>query len=84
MLRRDDISMKITFEYDLSCIIRKDDIFSPVNMILSFRQKIKDNLSQKIYENMIFSKKMFFPKKTALEYDLSCMIRKDGVFSLKI
>ena len=27
----------------------------PENMILIFRQKIKDNLSQKIHRNMVFS-----------------------------
>ena len=39
---------KIALEYDLSsCIIWKDDIFLRENMILFFRRKIKDDVSQK-------------------------------------
>ena len=71
-------------KYDLSsCIIWKDNIFLPENMILFFRRKIKDDASQKntwIYD-IFFKcpKKMIFPKKITLEYDLSCIIWK-GVF----
>ena len=45
---------------------------------------MKDDLSQKnTWKYDIFFKypeKMFFPKKIALEYDLSCIIWKDGIF----
>ena len=57
----------------------------PKNMILFFRQKMKDDLSQKenTWKYGIFfkcSEKMFFPEKIALEYDLSCIIWKDDIF----
>ena len=43
------LSKKIPLEYELSCIIRKDNIsFSEKNMILFFRRKMKD-FSQKKY-----------------------------------
>ena len=48
-------SKNIALEYDLSCIIRREGFFSPENMILFFRQKMKDRLSQKIQRSMIFS-----------------------------
>ena len=48
------LSKKVALEYELSCIIRKESIF-PENMILFFRRKMEDDLSQKINENMIFS-----------------------------
>ena len=48
-------SKNIALEYDLSCIIRREGFFSPENMILFFRQKMKDHLSQKIQRSMIFS-----------------------------
>ena len=48
MFRENGLSKKkIALEYDLSCIIRKIDISFSENMILSFRQKMKDDLSQK-------------------------------------
>ena len=75
------------FWKDISCIIRKDDIFFPENMILFFRRKMKDDLSQKNACKYIFfkcSKKVVFPKNIALEYDLSCIFRKNGIsFSRK-
>ena len=56
----------------------------PENIILFFRRKMKDDLSQKnTWKYDIFFKcpeKMVFPKKTTLEYDLSCTIWKDGIF----
>ena len=78
---KDGLSKKIGMEYDLSCIIGKDD------MILLPERKMKDDLSQKntwkcddiffkCSEMMVFS-------KIALEYDLSCIIWKDGIFSRK-
>ena len=45
MFRKDGLSTAL--EYDLSYIIRKDDIFFPKNIILFFRQKMKDDLCQK-------------------------------------
>ena len=43
MLGKDRLSKKITQEYDLSCIVRKDGTFLFENMILLFRQKMKDD-----------------------------------------
>ena len=54
MFCKDGFPKKIPLEYDLSCIIRKDDISFPENVILFFRRKTKDDLSQKIHENMIY------------------------------
>ena len=55
----------------------------PKNMILFFRRKMKDNLSQKnTWKYDIFFKcpeKMVFPKQSTLEYDLPCIISKDGI-----
>ena len=61
----------------------------PENMIFFFRRKkMKDDLSQKYtWKYDIFfkcPKKMVFPIKIALEYDLSCITWKDGIFFLKI
>ena len=57
----------------------------PENMVLFFRRKMKDGLSQKnTWKYDIFFKcleKIVFPKKIALEYDLSCVIWKDSIFS---
>ena len=54
----------------------------PENIILFFRRKMKDDLSQKnTWKYDIFfkcPKKMVFPKKIALEYDISCIIWKDS------
>ena len=78
---------KSALEYDLSFIIEKDDIFSPENMILPLRQKMKDDLSQKNTRKYdIFfkcSEKMVFSKRIAVGHDLSCIIWKDGTFSPK-
>ena len=63
---------KIALEYDLSCIIRKDDVF-PENITLFFRRKMKDDASQKMHGNMIFSSnvlKRWSFQKITLEYDL--------------
>ena len=50
------LSKKIALEYDLSCIIGKDDISFNRKYDLTPRRKMKDNLSKKIiHENMIFS-----------------------------
>ena len=56
----------------------------PENIILFFRRKMKDDLSQKnTWKYDIFFKwpeEMVFSKQIALEYDLSCIIWKDGGF----
>ena len=55
----------------------------PKNMVLFFRRKMKDNLSQKnTWKYDAFfkcSEKMVFPKKIALGYYLSYIMRKDGI-----
>ena len=55
----------------------------PENMVLFVRRKMKDNLSQKnTWKYDAFfkcSEKMVFPKKIALEYYLSYIMRKDGI-----
>ena len=57
------------------------------NIILSLRRKMKDDLSQKNTRKYdIFFKcfeKMVLSKETTLGHDLSCIIWKDGIFSLK-
>ena len=60
-------------------------IFFPENMILFFRWKMKDDLSQKMHGNTVFlsnaSKAWYgLSKKVALEYDLSCISGKMVVF----
>ena len=55
---KDGLSKKIAPEYDLSCIIGKDDIYfsrkyDPTRYIWSYT-KMKDDLSKKTHENMIF------------------------------
>ena len=47
----------------ISCIIRKDGISFPENMILFFRWKVKDDLSQ----------------KNTRKYDIFCLSGKDGI-----
>ena len=59
----------------------------PENMILLPERKMKDDLSQKNTwkcDDIFFrcSEKLVF-SKIALEYDLSCIIWKDGIFSRK-
>ena len=57
------------------------------NTIFFFRRRMKDELPKKnteiCYILQIFWKKWFF-KKFLLEYDLSSIIRKDGIFFTKI
>ena len=56
MFWNDGFSKKIALEYDFSCIfpVKKLIFPFPENMILFFRRKMKDNLSPKIYGNLIF------------------------------
>ena len=51
----DTLCKKIALEYDLSCIIEKNGLSISENMILPLGQIMKDDLSQKIHENIIFS-----------------------------
>ena len=59
----------------------------PENIILFFRRKRKDDLSQKkIYGIMIFSSNVLkdgLSKKNTLEYGLFCITWKDGTFFLE-
>ena len=75
---------KIALEYDLSCVIEKGDFSRKYN--LTPRRKMKDDISQKIQGNMIFTsnaqKKWSFQKEP-LVHDLPCTIWKGGIFSQK-
>ena len=53
---------KITLEYDLSCIIRKDGISFSRKCDIFSRWKVKDDISQKIHGNMfpVYSVKVVF------------------------
>ena len=79
VLKRWSFQKKIALEYDISCIIRNDDIF-PENMIFFFKREMKDNRSQENTWKLIFSSNFWkdgLSKKIALEHDdLSCTIRK--------
>ena len=79
---------KTALEYDLSCIIGKDDISfsrkydlttSAENETWSFSKK--DTLKYDTFFKI--SEKIFFPKGSALAYDLSCINWKDGIFFQK-
>ena len=48
-------SKKAALGHDLSCIIWKDGIFFPKNMIFFPWEKARDYFSQEIHRNMIFS-----------------------------
>ena len=83
MFWKDDLSKKIALEYDLSCIIRKDDISFSWNMILFLRHpKGRWSFSKKYLEIWYFLQ-MFWKdglsKKFAPEHDLFCNIWKDGI-----
>ena len=73
MFRKDGLSTAL--EYDLSYIIRKDDIFFPKNIILFFRQKMKDDLCQKkkIHGYVIFSSNVLkkWSSQVRINYDIS-------------
>ena len=55
----DGLSKKIELEYDLSCVIGKDGIFFPENMILFLGRKVREVLFQEIHGNMKFSVYMY-------------------------
>ena len=69
----------------LLVLLGKMIFFSPENMILPLRRKMKDDLSQKnTRKHDIFfkrSERMVFSKRAALGHDLSCIIWEDGIFS---
>ena len=85
MFWKDCLSKKIALEYHLSCIIRKDGIFFFENMILFFRRKMKDVLSQKIHGNIfsVYSVKMvfLFPTNMILPF---CQKSKDEIIIIII
>ena len=54
MFWKDELLKKIALEYDLSCIIWKDGI-SFSNACFLIEQEMKDDFSQEIQGNMIFS-----------------------------
>ena len=59
---------KIAVKYDLSGIIRKDEIIFLKSMILLFRLKMKDHI----------------PQNNTWKYDIFCISGKDGIFFLQI
>ena len=66
-------SQKFTLEYDLSCIIRKDNIYFSKNMTSFFRQKRTDHLSQNnTWKYLIFCK---------CSEKLVCLKRCTGIWS---
>ena len=48
-------SKRAAKEHDLSCIIWKNDIFSPKTWYFFLRQEVRDDLCQEIHGNMKFS-----------------------------
>ena len=52
----------------------------PENMILHVGRKMKDDLSEKIHGNMIFSSDSLKIWSFQRVHDLSCIIWKDGIF----
>ena len=65
---------------------RKVILLFPDNIILFVRRKMKDDFKTNTWKYGIIFKcpeKMVFPKKIALEYVLSCIIWKNGTFSLE-
>ena len=72
---------KTALEYDLFCNIWKDGIsFFPKILYFFFRRKKKDDLSQKIYGNMIFCVYMY----KCYKYDVTPLSNKAKItFSRK-
>ena len=62
----------IALEYDLSCIIWKDDIFFKNLWYFFFGRKMNGNLSQEIYGKMIFSVYMY----KCYKYDITLLHKK--------
>ena len=84
MFWKDHFSKKIVLEYDLSCIIRKDDFFFSKIWTYSLDRKRKMIFLKKNYMEIWYFLQMFWKnclsKKIAMEYDLSFVIWKDGIF----
>ena len=84
---KDGLSEKIVLEFDLSCIIGKDDISFSRKYDLTPSRKIKNEKKKKIKKNTrkydIFfksSEKIVFSKRIAPGHDLSCTTWKGGIF----
>ena len=85
---KDGLSKKIALEFDLSCIIGKDDISISRKYGFTPKRKMKDDLSQKNTQKYdIFikcSENMVFSIRIVPGHDLFCTIWKDRIFfSLK-
>ena len=81
---KDGLSKKIALEYDLSCIIGKDDIsFSRKYDLTRWTENERWSFLKNTRKYDIFfrpSENMVFPKGAAPAHDLSCIIWKDGIF----
>ena len=81
---KDGLSKKIALDYDLSCIIGKEDIsFSRKFHLTPYVENERWSFLKNTRKYDIFLKlpeKMVFPKRTAPAHDLSCIIWKDGIF----
>ena len=81
---KDSLPKKIALEYDLSCIIKKDDIsFFPKIWSYRLDGKWKMIFLKKCTEIWYFLQtfwKYVFPKSAVPAHDLSCIIWKDGIF----
>ena len=81
---KDRLSKKISLEYDLSCIIGKDDIsFSRKYDLTRWTENERWSFLKNTRKYDIFfrpSENMVFPKGAAPAHDLSCIIWKDGIF----
>ena len=78
----------VVLEYDISCIMRKDDIsYSRKYDLTTCTENERWSFSKKHMEIwyflQVFWKDNLF-KKTALEHVLSCIICKDGIFFPRI
>ena len=81
---KDGFSKKIALEYDLSCIIGKDNIsFSRKYDLTRWTENERWSFLKNTRKYDIFfrpSENMVFPKGAAPAHDLSCIIWKDGIF----
>ena len=85
---KDGLRKKLRWNMIFLVLSGKMIFLFPENLILFFRRKIKDDLSQKISMEIWYLLQMFWEdglsKKIALEYDFPCIIKKDGFLSPKI
>ena len=82
---KDGLSKTVALEYDLSCIIGKDQDQKSFSLILYLKRKMKMICIKKMHRNVIFfiklSEKMIFLKGPRWDgHDLFCIIWKDGIF----